>query len=139
MQLTEIATQLFLKQIDTKASGLASNEVQSELGKLLPMAGGDLDISKLISLFTQNGGLASLAQSWLGDGANETISAGNILAVLGQAKVHDFASNLGIDTDTAASGLSDMIPELIDKASSGGSLQNDIAGSLVKGLAGKFF
>ena len=46
----------------------------------------------------------------------------------------DFAASLGTDTGTAASGLADVLPQLMDKASSGGSLL-DAAGG-VGGLMG---
>jgi uncharacterized protein YidB (DUF937 family) len=43
--------------------------------------------------------------------------------------VSDFASTLGTDTDTAAAGLADVLPQMMDQASSGGNLL-DAAGGL---------
>ena len=139
MNLTDIAAKLFMQQLGSQGAGIDANSLQGALAKLLPMAGGDLDVTRLLSMFTQGGGLASMAQSWLGDGSNDALSTDNLMSILGQSKVNDFASELGLDTDAATTGLTGMIPELIDKASSGGSLQQDLAGSLMKGLAGKFF
>ena len=140
MDITEIASKLFLD----KLSGQQGNEpsadlVQNALKNLLPTEGGQLDISSLVNQFMGQGGLASLAASWLGDGSNQSLSIDKIFDLLGQDKVNEFAGNLGLENNTAASALSDMIPDLIDKVSSGGSLNSDMVGSLVSGIAGKFF
>ena len=65
---------------------------------------------------------------WLGDGANSAISAESILGVLGENSVSSFASSLGTDTGTAAAGLAEVLPQLMDKASSGGSLLDAAGG-----------
>jgi len=139
MNITEIASKLFLEKISGQGGNASLGAVQSALKNLLPTDGGDLNISALVSQFMGNGGLASLAQSWLGDGANMSLSADKIFEMFGQSKIGNFASEVGVDSHTAAKGLSDMIPDLIDKASSGGSLKKDLTSSLISGLAGKFF
>jgi hypothetical protein len=55
-----------------------------------------------------------------------------------------FAQELGVDENTATSGLSNMIPSLIDGNRNGGSLLNSLCGSdmissLAKGNLGSFF
>jgi len=101
--------------------------------------GGSIDIAGLLSKVQGNGGLASMASSWLGDGANETMSGGQISELFGSDKVAEFASKLSIDKDTAANGLADALPQMIDKVSSAGSLL-DSAGGIggLMGMAGKF-
>jgi len=131
---------MLLQKLSGQGANVSEGAAQSALQKLLPTSGGDLDVSSLVSSFMGGGGgVAALAKSWLGDGANESISPQNILGMLGESKVQEFAGELGVDADTAASGLSDMIPNLIDKASSGGSLKQNITSSLMSGLAKKFF
>jgi len=117
----------------------SGEQVQSALSNLLPTKNGELDLGSIVSMFQGNGGLASLAASWLGDGANSSLSPSSLLSMLGDSKVKEFSSSLGIAPEQASSGLSDMIPELIDKASSGGSLKSDIGSALISGLAGKLF
>ena len=139
MNITEIASQLFLDQIPEQSSKPSVGVVQEGLSKLLPSNQGELDIPSLVSKFMGQGGLASLASSWLGDGGNASLSIEKVLDLLGQSQVNDFANKLGLDTNVAVSALSDMIPQLIDKASSGGALKSDLGESLISGLAGKLF
>ena len=53
---------------------------------------------------------------------------------VGSDRVGAFASKVGVDTGTAADGLADVLPQVMDKASSGGSLL-DMAGG-ASGLLG---
>ena len=51
-----------------------------------------------------------------------------------------FASKLGLSQEEAAGGLSDALPQMVDKASSGGSLLDSIGGvSGALSMAGKLF
>lgn len=135
MDIIKIATQLVMQQFHGK-SDASESQVQSALGGLL---GGDFNIGDLVNKFASNGGLTNQLQSWLGDGGNDGISASNIMDVLGGDKVSNFASQLGISGEEAAGGLADVIPELIDKSSSGGNLLDSVGGlggamNLAKGL-----
>lgn len=139
MDLLKIATDLFLNKLGGSENGVDSNQLTNALGSLLGGADGQIDLSDLISKVS-NGGLASLAQSWLGDGENDGFSVDQVKSVLGQSQVSEFSSALGIDEGTASNALSDMIPELIDKNSSGGDLLEAVGGlSGLAGMASKFF
>lgn len=119
-----MAAQLFLDKSGGN-TGLDVGSVANALKKLLPGDGNDLNIGALVSQFG-SGDLASMVGSWLGDGANDAIGGANIADVLGSDK---FASELGIDSDKASSGLADVIPELVNKNSSGGSLLDSLGGA----------
>ena len=81
-----------------------------------------------------------MVNSWLGDGSNESISAGQITEMFGSNQISEFASKLGLSQEEAAGGLSDAIPQMVDKASSGGSIMDSIGGlSGALGAAGKLF
>jgi len=114
------------------------------LSSLLPTnSSGDLDLGGLLGQMN-GGGLASLAASFLGDGANDNMSGSQITDLFGQSKVSGFADALGVDESTASNGLSDIIPNLIDSNSKGGSLLDsvggsDMLGSLAKGALGSLF
>ena len=97
------------------------------LNGLLAGAGGKIDIQELISSFMGAGGLKDIIGSWLGDGANAAISPSQITQVLGDDKISSFASQLGLDKGLATEGLADIMPKLIDKISSGGSLLGEVA------------
>ena len=83
---------------------------------------------------SSSGDLADIVGSWLGDGANAPISADSVEALLGDEQIASFASKMGMDAKSAAAGLADLLPQLVDKSSSGGSLL-DAAGG-VDGLLG---
>mgnify|MGYP001824162299 CR=1 FL=1 len=122
----EAGSQLDLEQL---ASGLSS----------LMEGGQGLDIAGLLGSFNE-GGLADLVSSWLGDGANETLSPEQLTATLGPEKISEFARQMGLSENEAAGGLSAALPNMIDKASSDGSLLDSIGG--IEGalnLAGRFF
>ena len=130
--MLQMAAQLFLDKSGGN-NGLDVGSVANALKNLLPGDGNDLNIGALISQFS-SGDLTSMVGSWLGDGANDEIGGANITDVLGADKVASFASELGIDSDKASSGLAGMIPELINKNSSGGSLLDSLGGA--EGMAG---
>lgn len=139
MDLLKVATDLFLNKLGSSAGGINSDQISNALGSLLGGADGQIDLSDLISKVS-SGGLASLAQSWLGDGANDGFSVEQLMSVLGQSQVSEFSSSLGLDEGTASNALSGMIPELIDQNSSAGGLLEAVGGvSGLAGLASKFF
>jgi len=84
-------------------------------------------------------GLGDLASSWLGDGDNADISSSQLQDLLGAEKIQEAASQLGTDQEGLLSGLKDMIPQVVDKSSSGGSLLDSVGGiGGLAGLASKF-
>jgi len=74
--------------------------------------------------------------SWLGDGENEAIDAGGLTSLFGEDKISEFADKLGVDTDTALSGLSDVIPNMIDKSSEGGNIMGSLLGNVMESAGG---
>lgn len=134
-----MGAEIFQKQAGAPAQGLPIEAIVKALMGLLGDGNGKLDLAGLVQKFS-NGGLASLAQSWLSDGANTPIGAAQLMQVLGSGAIGDFARQLGIDTGSATQGLEAAIPAIVDKASSGGSLL-DAAGGVegLMGMAGKLF
>ena len=100
---------------------------------------GGLDIGSILGKM-QEGGLGDMAQSWLGDGDNASVDSNQITDMFGADKISEFASRLGMSQEEAVGGLSDALPQMVDNASSGGSLLDSIGGiSGAIGLAGKLF
>ena len=131
MDLMELGTQLLSDQLGgTVDSGNATNALSSLLGD----GQGGVDLADIVSKMANNGDLGNIVNSWLGDGANSAISAESLLGLLGENQIADFASKLGTDSSSAAGTLSEILPQIIDKSSSGGSLL-DTAGGL-DGLLG---
>lgn len=133
-ELLKVGAQLFSK---SNLSGDAGSNL--DLGSLTSalsgLTGGDgsFDFGALIKNLDA-GGLSDMAKSWLGDGDNEGISPEQISSALGSEKISEFASKLGISTEEAAGGLSEALPQMVDKASSGGSILDSIGG--VEGALG---
>ncbi|WP_372682463.1 YidB family protein [Desulfosarcina sp.] len=132
--------------INSEKSGDAGSglDMSSLISALSSLAGGGrgiggFDLGSLLSKM-DTGGLGGIAKSWLGDGSNQAISPDQITSMLGADKISGFASRLGLSEEEAAGGLSDALPQMVDKASSGGSLLDSIGGlSGAMGMAGKLF
>jgi len=132
--------------INSKKSGDAGSglDIGNLMSALSSLAGGDrsqggFDLGSLLSKM-DSGGLGAIAKSWLGDGNNEAISPDQIANMLGADKISEFASKLGLSNQEAAGGLSEALPQMVDKASSGGSLLDSIGGITgAMGMAGKLF
>ena len=101
MDFTQLASQLLSDKL-----GLDINQdtMKSALTSLLGDGGGGIDFAGLASRMASNGQLGSVLKSWLGDGANDAISADSIMDLLG------------------------VLPQIMDKASSGGSLLEKAGG-----------
>jgi uncharacterized protein YidB (DUF937 family) len=125
MDIVALGTQLLN---DKLGAGLDPDTVTSALSGLLGDGQGSVDLAGLASKMSQSGDLGSLVNSWLGDGANSPISAESIMGLLGEGGIEKFAGLLGTDTASATQGLADVIPQMMDKASSGGSLLDSVGG-----------
>ena len=140
MTILQTAAQLFLSRLGSAPQGVDDEQVAAGLSDLLPTAGGDLDLQQLVGQFTgAGGGIAQLAQSWLGNGGNLEISRDQVESVLGGGAIGAFAQKLGLDGGQAASSLAAMLPELIDRISSDGELRSDLLGAVGRGILGKLF
>jgi len=104
---------------DDATTGLDSDAITDALGSLLGGGSdGGLDLSNIMSGLAENG-LGSIVGSWLGNGENEAISAESITDLLGGDKVSEFAQSLGLSEESATGALADMLPNVIDQATSG--------------------
>lgn len=139
MDMMKLATQLLASKLGNSNAGGNSDLVQSVIGNLLGGSGDKgIDLGSIVGNL-QNSGLGDIAKSWLGDGDNEHISRSQIEGMLGSDKIKEAASQLGADQNDLLRGLQDMIPQVVDKSSSGGSLLDSVGGiSGLAGLASKF-
>ncbi len=100
---------------------------------------GGLDIGSVLGNM-QSGGLAEVAQSWLGDGENAEIDENQVTEIFGADKISEFASQLGMSEGEAIGGLREALPQMVDNASSGGSILDSIGGiGGALNMAGKLF
>jgi len=137
MDMMKLATQLLASKLGGNAGG-NSDMVQNVIGSLLGGDSGGLDLGSLVGNL-KNSGLGDVAESWLGNGDNAHISRSQIESMLGSDKIQNAAQQLGADQNDLLRGLQNMLPQVVDKSSSGGSLLDSVGGiSGLAGLAGKF-
>ena len=125
MDIMKMASQLVA---DKMGGNVSSENATSSLSNLLGDDKGNLDLGAIVSKMSGEGGLGSIVQSWLGDGENEGIQASQLTELLDSDKLSQFSEKLGVSKDEAASKLSEILPNLIDKSSSGGNLLENIGG-----------
>lgn len=70
----------------------------------------------------QQGGLSGALGSWIGTGANQTVSGGEIQSAFNQGELRSLADKLGTDEQSASGTLASLLPELIDRMSPQGQL-----------------
>jgi uncharacterized protein YidB (DUF937 family) len=138
MDMMKLATQVLASKLGSSASN-NYDLLQSVIGNLLGGSGGQgIDLGSIVGSL-QGGGLADIAESWLGNGSNADISPSQIESLLGSDKLKEAASQLGANQDELLAGLREMLPQVVDKSSSDGNLLDAVGGlSGLANLAGKF-
>ncbi|MCX7255731.1 MAG: YidB family protein [Polaromonas sp.] len=94
---------------------LASNPQLIQM--VLGMLGNDSaqgGLAGLVGKF-QQAGLGEAVQSWIGNGANQPVSAEQITSALGSGTVADMAGKLGLDSGAVAGQLSQLLPQLVNQ------------------------
>jgi uncharacterized protein YidB (DUF937 family) len=125
MDLMNLAQQLISQKLgDNVDSNTVSNGIQALFGG----SEGGFDISNLVSSMSQDGGLAEVVGSWLGDGDNMPIDSDTVTKMFNSDQIGAFASQLGLDSSDASSLLADVVPNIVDQSSSGGNLLDSIGG-----------
>jgi uncharacterized protein YidB (DUF937 family) len=125
MEVNELCAQLLSEKLGLQVN---SETIGSAMDSLLGNTQGKLDLAGLASKMASSDNLGNIVSSWLGDGANTAISPDNITELLGESQISNFASQLGTDSSGAAAGLAEILPQIMDKSSSGGSLLESAGG-----------
>ena len=120
MDLLKMGQQLLGDKLGDKAGGMMDALSGLTSGEGLDLAG--------ITEKMKAGGMGDQLESYLGDGENQEMSEDQVKTAFGEEGLSNVANKLGVDTDTAASQLKDILPGLLDKASSGGSLTDSLTG-----------
>src|SRR5271166_1651826 len=84
----------------------------------------------IISKF-EHGGLAAQAGSWVGTGANLSITGSQLQEVIGSGSIGQIAQQLGLSHGDASAGLAQLLPQLIDHLTPNGQVPAD-HGELLK-------
>ena len=91
--------------------GVLGGLVGAGIDQMIQRHGG---IQGLVNQFQQKG-LGSIAQSWVGTGPNQPVSADQLLHVLGSDNVGQFAAKLNVSPQELLNKLSELLPEHVDK------------------------
>jgi len=131
LDLLKQGAELIQSNSDDATTGIDTDAISSALGNIFGGENG-LDLSSIVSKVT-DGDLGDTISSWLGSGENMPISMDSITDLLGSDKISEFASQLGLSEDSAKGALSDVIPNLVDKATSG---EDSLIGSMLDKVGG---
>ena len=106
--------------------------LQGPLGGLLAggAAGSVLSggLNDLLKQF-QQGGQSDVAHSWVGTGPNKDISPDVLSRVLSEDQIKTLMAHSGMSRDELIAGLSQQLPELIDKLTPNGRLPTEAEAS----------
>ena len=86
------------------------------------MTGGG--IGGLVSQFEQ-AGLGHIAQSWVGNGPNQSVSPDQLQSVFGQGQVQNMASQAGMQPHDFLSQLSQHLPNAVDQMTPNGQASDE--------------
>ena len=119
--------------LDNVVKGLGQ-DAAGGLGDLLKNQGG---VGGLAEKFGQ-AGLGDVIGSWVGKGANASITPEQIVAVIGHGPLADMAAKMGVSPQQAGETLAGLLPEAIDRLTSGGQIDgaDDLLNKLPGGLGG---
>lgn len=126
MDLLKMGQQLLGDKLGDKAGGMM--EALSGL-----TSGEGLDLGGIMEKL-KAGGMGDQLDSFMGDGENQELSAEQVKSAFGEEGISNVAQKLGVDNDAAASQLKDVLPGLLDKASSGGNLMESLTSGGAGGL-----
>jgi len=145
MDLLKMGATMIQSNNDSATDGLDVGDIVGALSGVLGQSNaGGLDLSTIISAVSQNG-LGGIVSSWIGSGENLPISPSAIVDLLGNEKIAEFASKLGISTESATGALAGALPAIVDKATPEGdnmlgNLLDQVGGvSGAMGMLNKFF
>lgn len=93
-----------------------------------PAVGG---LPGLIDKF-KNNGLGDIVTTWVGTGANQPITADQIIQAIGTERIQKIAGKLGMPESEVSAGLAAMLPQVIDKLTPKGTVPD--AAVVEKGL-----
>ncbi|RUM61859.1 MAG: hypothetical protein DSZ03_07815 [Sulfurimonas sp.] len=119
-------------------SAEGGSDVMGALSQLIG-EGDSLNLESLLESMGGASGLGDIAASWLGNGENLPISTEQISALFGSEKLSNFASSLGVDTDSAMETIAQALPNLVDSSSPDGTLVSMDSMEDVMNLAKRFF
>ena len=103
---------------DGVLGGVVGAGMVSVVNNLLEQHGG---LQGLINQFQQNG-LGDTVNSWVGTGANQSISADQVHQALGPDLLQQLSAKSGLSVQDLAQKLSQILPQAVDTMTPGGQV-----------------
>ncbi|RRS31131.1 MAG: hypothetical protein P794_04815 [Epsilonproteobacteria bacterium (ex Lamellibrachia satsuma)] len=129
MDLLREGAALIESNSDDATTGLDIGDIAQAFQGIVANSEGGLDLVTFVGRLSQNG-LGEIIGSWLGNAENKPISTEQIAVLIGSEKLEAFASKLNISQDSAAQALADVLPQVVDRATSG---ENSIVDQMLGG------
>jgi uncharacterized protein YidB (DUF937 family) len=104
--------------LDGVLGGVIGSEMTQIVSGLIEKHGG---VQGIVAQMEQQG-LGATVQSWVGTGANAPISADQIHQAFGPDAIRALAAKFGIDPNTMAGKLAQVLPQAIDKLTPNGTI-----------------
>jgi len=106
-------------------TGLTANSQQhsalfQEVGTLVAQSGG---VNGLVQKFQQQG-LGGVIAGWVSTGPNPPINGEQIVQVLGKDRITALAAKAGLSEEQVASGISALLPMVVDHLTPNGTVPN---------------
>jgi uncharacterized protein YidB (DUF937 family) len=134
--LDQLAGQVIGSLGAQKQDSVSQSDLLGGVINLINNAGGLQGILQQL----QASGIADQVASWIGTGENAPVSGDQIADALGADKVTQIAQHAGIEPEHAATGLAQLLPQIIDKLTPGGQVpQNELLEQGLSLLRGKLF
>ena len=134
--LDQLAGQVIGSLGAQKQDSVSQSDLLGGVMTLINNAGGLQGILQQL----QASGIADQVASWIGTGENAPVSGNQIADALGADKVTQIAQHAGIEREHAATGLAQLLPQIIDKLTPGGQVpQNELLEQGLSLLRGKLF
>lgn len=107
--------------------GLSADKAKQLLGLLIALIFNEKrgGAAGFIDLFRSRG-LGSMVDSWVGNGPNQPIEAGQLEHVLGASEIDTIASQAGLERGVAASALAALLPDAFDTLTEDGRVPTSI-------------
>jgi uncharacterized protein YidB (DUF937 family) len=104
--------------LDGLLGGIVGAGMVSVINGIIEKHGG---LQGLVSEFEKNG-LGGSIQSWIGTGANQPISPGDVHRVIGPDLLQQLAAKSGLSITELTQKLSQVLPQAVDQMTPGGTI-----------------
>ena len=102
--------------LDGLLGGVVGAEMATVVNGLIERHGG---VQGIVAQLEQQG-LGGTVRSWVGTGANQPLTAGQIHQAFGSDAVKQLAAKVGLSPEDLAAKLATILPQAIDKLTPGG-------------------